>query len=50
MAKPPQMTGTPAYRYNYDILIKSVSLSLPGSVKIFVVLKRGTWSAELDRT
>ncbi len=40
--KPAQVAAGPAYRFNYDLLIKTVSLALPGTVKIFVVLKRGT--------
>lgn len=33
--------GKVGFKYNFDITIKNVALSLPGAVKIFVVLKRG---------
>lgn len=33
-------------QYSYDILVKSVTLALPGSVKIFVVIKRGDQRVE----
>ena len=31
-----------AYKYTYDLLIKTVTLVLPAPIKIFVVFKRGT--------
>lgn len=33
-------------QYSYDILVKSVSLALPGSVKVFVMIKRGDQKVE----
>eukprot|EP00826_Nyctotherus_ovalis_P063100 TRINITY_DN9219_c0_g1_i4.p1 TRINITY_DN9219_c0_g1~~TRINITY_DN9219_c0_g1_i4.p1 ORF type:complete len:411 (-),score=162.72 TRINITY_DN9219_c0_g1_i4:28-1260(-) len=33
-------------QYLYDILVKSVSLALPGSVKVFVMMKRGDQKVE----
>jgi len=33
-------------QYSYDILIKSVTLALPGSVKVFVMIKRGDQKVE----
>jgi chromosome segregation ATPase len=33
-------------QYSYDILVKSVTLALPGSVKVFVMIKRGDQKVE----
>ncbi len=41
--------GGVGFKYDFEITIKSVALMLPGSVKIYVMVKRGKTSQSAPR-